>query len=457
MPPYHPYILIIRFIEFLTTTEVGFAGERKSELSATERITRKLVETKAINAYSSEVVAFKAHYKKYISLSNRLSWQIAITVLLIFCSFILAALFYMHNLTYLLYQQGIRRGSQVAYTDSYVGSHEFVLGAVFLLLGGYLVWKIFIEEFLHIYNLKKKEDRIQEFDEDSKTLESAEKRLAKTLIALAFLAIFLAFWGTWTALSTYPSLPGRTSVLAGIIGIFVFVGLIFSVLSGILLSNLSNFLLRKSIPDSIIISELGRLILMLDGEASISNNFGAIAVKNNVIKSLEEITICFSSFLSRKIRVTDTREKALLDKEFKKIANGFQSLQMWIYCPMSDTRETLISRLKADFRNILSGNYHDLPKIDKLLSAEIPIKVFWLRQIERWFNLFLRIALPFLVLWIIEQSPIEISSDAMDYLLIGSFALSMLVLVVEADPGFGEKLTFLKNIQELLSARKNER
>ncbi|MBD1916629.1 MULTISPECIES: hypothetical protein [Cyanophyceae] len=455
--PLDPNILFIKTVRFLTRTEIDLFGARKLGFSAAETMARKLIEVGVININSHEEAIFKKHYQKYISLSNKLGSQAAILVLLIILLFTLATIFYMHELTYLLYQQGIRRGSQIAYSDSFAGTHEFVWGTVFLLLWFYFIWKFFIEE---IVILEEKEKNSQEADKSQarkkiRSLEPVEERLTKILITLFLMAIFLAAWGSWIAFSTYPSFTSRVYVLAGAIGTLMFIGLILSILFGILLFALTDLILKRSIPDSIIVSELGQLILLLNDEPSI--DFGSIVVKNNIIRSLEGITFCFSNLLPRKIRVRNIHEKALLVREFKKIANGFQSLQTWVYSPMSDTREALFLRLKNDFSNILSGNYHDLPKIEQLLSADISLKDFLINQAKRWINLLFRISLPFLTLWMLELSPIKISSDATDYLLIGSFAFSVLIFVVEIDPDFGEKLAFLKNIQELLTTRKSDR
>ncbi len=451
-------MLLIKFIKLLTETEIDLLRIKELEINATERVTRKLVTCGVFNANSCEEDTFKNHYKKYISFSNKLNSCVSNLTFLIFFLSVLALFLYMHSLTYFLYQQGIRLGTQVVYTDSFVGNHEIIWGIVFLMLCFYILWSLFIKEIIYFIDSKEQEYDKREADYQTKNRdsESAGRKLARILIALSLTSLFLAAWGIWTALSTYPSSPGRLYVFAGAIGIFILVGLSLSILFGIPLNAFAELTLKRSIPDSIIVSELGRLILFLDGESLPSQKLESIAVKNDVIESLEKIAACFSRFLPRKIRVNDAREKALIEREFKSIANGFQVLQMWLYTPMPDTGEALTVRLKTDLRNILQGNYHDLPRTDRLPRADIPAKDFLVSQASQWINLLLKMSLPFILLWILDLSPIGIPPNSMDYLLLGSFTFSVLFFVVEIDPQFGEKLTFIKGIQDLLNTRKDD-
>ena len=124
--------------------------------------------------------------------------------------------------------------------------------------------------------------------------------------------------------------------------------------------------------------------MLIEEASSNSPALESIEIKNKVIRSIEEISECFSTYLPRKIHLKNPYEKFLMEKDFRKIANGFQSLQVWIYMPISDTRKNLSIRLKTDFQNILTGNYHSLPKLERTLSSEISKKDFIFSQARKW-------------------------------------------------------------------------
>ena len=106
--------------------------------------------------------------------------------------------------------------------------------------------------------------------------------------------------------------------------------------------------------------------------------------------------------------------------------------------PISDTRKNLSIRLKTDFQNILTGNYHSLPKLERTLSSEISKKDFIFSQARKWLILSVRALLPFIFLWILKLSPVELSTEIEDYLLLSSFALAALIFTIELDPNIEE-------------------
>jgi hypothetical protein len=439
---------IFRIIYFFTKTEVDLLGIKDIEDKGLKNTTEKLIRVNALKIHSLEESVFRRHYAKNISLSNRLNSQSTYATFICFFGFTLCGIFYMNDIAYFLYDQGMKRGDQVSYEESFVGDYGLIWVAVFLILFSYILWKLIVEELTYIVIKEPQKMSVDDptHSDHRKFRESSGSILLKSLISLGLLTLFISIWGIYTAFSTYPSLPGRSYVLAGSLCIFVFVGLIFSVFLAFLLNAFTNYVVRRRIPDSKIVSELGRLIVLLEEVSSDSPGLEEMELKNEIIKSIEEISECFSTYLPQKIRLRNPYEKFLMEKEFRKIANGFQSLQSWVYTPMSDTRKSLSIRLKADFQNILTGNYHSLPKLERTLSSEVSKKDFIFSQAKKWLILSARALLPFIFLWILKLSPAELSSEIEDYLLLSSFALAALIFTIELDPNIEDKLTFIRQI-----------
>ncbi len=183
-----------------------------------------------------------------------------------------------------------------------------------------------------------------------------------------------------------------------------------------------------------------------------------VDIQSDIVISLSTIASCFETYLPRRLPVNNPYQRALLEKDYRQIANYYRSLQIWVYKPMIDTHIHLKERLLDDFAKILKGDYHSLtrletPKIDAISTKEVILSR--LNRITRLIGL---VSLPFIFVLLITKLPlpIKISNEELSYLILGAFVLAALMLMNELDPKFSEKIGSLKDVQGLWKGRRNQ-
>jgi hypothetical protein len=204
------------------------------------------------------------------------------------------------------------------------------------------------------------------------------------------------------------------------------------------------------IPDSYITFKIVSLLSKLKTE----NNFCESRFRSSLIDDINAIADCFQYSIPRLIRTSSAYDRAALEKEYRNIANGFRSLRSWLYSPKADTKEHLIRRLRENLHSFLDGAIDDLPRVEEFLGANVTRKEVFVSTTNRVINLAIRVAMPFLLLWVLGKINSGLAANIRDYLFAGAFSLSSLIILIELDPNIGQKLDILKQLQALFPGRK---
>ncbi|MEO0534051.1 MAG: hypothetical protein AAF215_09300 [Cyanobacteria bacterium P01_A01_bin.123] len=149
----------------------------------------------------------------------------------------------------------------------------------------------------------------------------------------------------------------------------------------------------------------------------------------------------------------------MIEIEMGKISNGFRELKLWLYTPMDETKNSLLNRFSDSLNLLLEGDWHSLPKVDvhELRSNinRITKRQIRNRQFKRYGSLIFRASLPLLFIGILQITPFRLTSESiLDYAVVGACIFSALILMIELDPNFIEKLNLLEQLKRLIAGDK---
>lgn len=215
-------------------------------------------------------------------------------------------------------------------------------------------------------------------------------------------------------------------------------------------AKLVDLFIRRLIPSSYIVHKIIKSLLKLRRE----NDIYKEVYRSLLIEEINCVAGCFQHDMPRLIRAFSASDRLILEKDYRKIANGFRSLKKLLYSSSGNSRFELFTRLGHNLESLLVGAIDELPHVEDELVLGVTKREIAVNTVTHLLSVVTRVAVPFLLLWVLENLGLGVPEEIQNYLLAGAFAFSCLILLIELDPNFSQKLDLLKQIQELIQGRK---
>ncbi|MFG6105322.1 hypothetical protein U2F10_23915 [Leptothoe sp. EHU-05/26/07-4] len=260
-----------------------------------------------------------------------------------------------------------------------------------------------------------------------------------------FLSIKIFFWvvGLQVLIGSIAGLTSNSGdFLSWLFSIYLIIYAGILLFLGILIAWFKLNVLKRREPISYIIALLIEIICLLENNVTGDD----LKLRSFIAKRIDHIASVFQYDIPVSFPISNSYERFFFESEAQKIANGFRSLKVWLYIPMADTQDSLITRLSHNLKSMIEGDWNSLPKLDSVnegVLGHVTRKQLAIRELKRYGNLFFRAAIPIVIVYLVNLTPVDLTSQTFDYLVAGAFVLSALVLLVELDPNLGDKLDLL--------------
>jgi hypothetical protein len=195
-----------------------------------------------------------------------------------------------------------------------------------------------------------------------------------------------------------------------------------------------------------ILSRLG-----LEADPIAKSDWTQISHRADISAQLEDTADLFEAKFLQEFREPNPYRQKLYSQELRKIANGYRDLKLWLLTPMADTRQQLRKVIFSNLMYYVQGNLHEMYKTETALEATIPRKEKILTQIRGYAAKLFRAFLPLILLWLFQQTPLRIEGDLFEFVAVGILVLTAIMLMLEIDPRFSEKIDLLKELKSLVN------
>lgn len=240
--------------------------------------------------------------------------------------------------------------------------------------------------------------------------------------------------------------PGAVvrSVAAGIV-YGAITGLATSAIASMLGPFVTNWAISRH-PDSFFIDRVIYAAYLVDG---LEHPWAYVERKERVCSVLEEAAHTFGMYIPRRLRTTDPKGNAWLEREAAMIAAGFRELKKWVYKPAEPTSKELLAHLGRDVVNAIQGHWHEFDRVEpeKLTTAQLGRRAAMMAQA------IVQAAVPFLLLQLVQLTPFEFPPEWAERAKVGAFALGALALMLRIDPTIGDRISQATTVLRSVSGK----
>jgi hypothetical protein len=202
--------------------------------------------------------------------------------------------------------------------------------------------------------------------------------------------------------------------------------------------------IRAVYPEFVVSDTLVTMLHRLEHERS---GWNELEYKNWLPLALEDVAVCLERYLPRQLRSGDQSSDLWIRAAFQSRAWAFRALKKWIVVPKPDTRDHLLRRIAAGVVQSISGNWDNLESAEPETAARAEP---WHSRLVQALRVALSAALPSLLFWALQRTPIAVHPPVSDYVAVATFVWVALTVLAALDPLYKIKLEGLKHVTALL-------
>lgn len=176
-----------------------------------------------------------------------------------------------------------------------------------------------------------------------------------------------------------------------------------------------------------------------------------------LIHNLEVIADWFSSSPLRFRGLGESGEVAIFDKESRKLAKKIHVYKWWVVHPKNDTYNYLSRQLALEFTNLMLNNWDSLLRLSEkdLTQEEISKKELILFSTRKYLKMILNALTPVILLFAFQLTPFRLEGENLEYVAMGVFAFSAIVLLLELNPRYLEYFSGFSDVVKVFRDRKS--
>jgi hypothetical protein len=165
--------------------------------------------------------------------------------------------------------------------------------------------------------------------------------------------------------------------------------------------------------------------------------------KQNLMQRLERTARCLEQDLPSLFRSGDGMTDAWLKRTGREMAAALREKKKWILAPNPGSRERFLETLKDDLVSAATGNWDGFERMD---PGNFSRRQFFYRLGDFLQTLLLG-ALPLLILWFLQQTPLALGDAAADTARLVALGWLVLSLLFRVDPLSKDKLASLEKVK----------
>jgi hypothetical protein len=173
-------------------------------------------------------------------------------------------------------------------------------------------------------------------------------------------------------------------------------------------------------------------------------SWGTVDLKNDLVVKLEAIATSIEQHL-RQVRPGDQRTRYVVRDQGTQIGNGIRGLKAWVLVPRPDTRYHLLLRVRDDLIKAAYGHWDLMER----LPIEGLARSVAGRIVEAARNLLIAALAP-AVLWILQQSPMQLSGNVLTGAQFLVATISIIYVLLAIDPNFPTKIQAVKDLRGMV-------
>lgn len=202
-------------------------------------------------------------------------------------------------------------------------------------------------------------------------------------------------------------------------------------------------------PDAVLVTGLLEILWLVERQPA---KWTDLHFKRQLLSRLEEVASCIQHDLPRMLRTRDVATDLWLRGRAEQIAAAFRALKKWVSTPMADTRDQFIGRIADSLVHASAGDWDALTRmeVEQLSRPQLRSRVLVALRV------FLIAAIPMVVLWVVQRTPLALEAPAAGYASAGVFVWAALTVLAALDPLLAAKLAAFKDVSAVLPFRSRE-
>jgi hypothetical protein len=212
---------------------------------------------------------------------------------------------------------------------------------------------------------------------------------------------------------------------------------------------LYQLLLRRVMamcPDAVIVYTLLDMLYVLDIRIH-PETWSKSWFRQYLIHDLEQVSYCLEHYIPKLLKSGDAQTDQWTRQMTREAAFAMRDLKKWVILPRSDTKSQLTIRVTDAFICVAAGNWDDLGRTNYQSAS---ISEVWHTRIISAIRVIIVSGLPWLVLLILQRTPLALTDPVETYVKIGALVWTLLSFIAALDPLFSTKISALKDITSLL-------
>lgn len=176
-----------------------------------------------------------------------------------------------------------------------------------------------------------------------------------------------------------------------------------------------------------------------------------------LIRNLDAIADWFFGSPLRFRGLGKSSEIAVFDVESRKLAKKIHAYKWWVVHPKRDTYAYLSRQMAWGFINLMINDWDSLLRLAEKdsIQEEISTKELIAFNVRKYLRIIFNALTPVILLFAFQFTPFRLEGESLEYIAMGVFAFSAIVLLLELNPRYLEYFSGFSEVVKVFRDRKS--
>jgi hypothetical protein len=217
-------------------------------------------------------------------------------------------------------------------------------------------------------------------------------------------------------------------------------------LLGVIVESIFWHLESDHYPSAVVVDAIFATTCLVEAEKRNHRRSGRF--NHRLSARMEEIAVRLERDMRRQLRSGDGETDEWLASQCKEMAAAVRALKRDVFRFTTDARQHMERELIKMLSAAALGNWERFPRV----PAEALTRPEKIRRLVESAKVLVRAGLPFLILWLIQQTSLSFEGRDLIYAKAATIAWSVLTLLAFLDPLFEAKISSMSSLTGMLSA-----